>query len=86
MSSENSKILDPHRLLLLLNPMDKTNLKISDKYILYQILAFAIHLKIWTKSYKKNKKIKISAPTRIDKFELPEFELTTCLYQIFKII
>ena len=46
MSSENSKILDPHRLLLLLNPMDKTNLKISDKYILYQILAFAIHLKI----------------------------------------
>ena len=85
MSSENSKILDPHRLLL--NPMDKTNLKISDKYIVYQILAFAIHLKIWTKSYKKKKKkIKISAPTRIDKFELPEFELTTCLYQIFKII
>ena len=35
---------------------------------------------------KKIKKIKISAPTRIDKFELPEFELTTCLYQIFKII
>ena len=54
MSSENSKILDPHRLLL--NPMDKTNLKISDKYIVYQILAFAIHLKIWTKSYKKKKK------------------------------
>ena len=44
MSSENSKILDAHRLLL--NPMDKTNLKISDKYIVYQILAFAIHLKI----------------------------------------
>ena len=33
MSSENSKILDTHRLLL--NPMDKTNLKISDKYIVY---------------------------------------------------
>ena len=44
MSSENSKIRDPHRLLL--NPMDKTNLKSSDKYIVYQILVFVIQLKI----------------------------------------
>ena len=50
MSSENSKIRDPHRLLL--NPMDKTNLKSSDKYIVYQILVFVIQSKIWTKSFK----------------------------------
>ena len=47
MNSENSKVSDPHRLLL--NLADKINLKRSDKYVvllLYQTFAFTIHRKI----------------------------------------
>ena len=47
MNSGNSKVSDPHRLLL--NLADKINLKRSDKYVvllLYQTLAFTIHGKI----------------------------------------
>ena len=40
MYSKNSKISDPHRLLLNLTDRRK------DKYLLYQILAFTIHEKI----------------------------------------
>ena len=40
-NSENSKISDPHRLLL--NLSDKIDLKRSDKNVFYQILAFTIH-------------------------------------------
>ena len=39
--------------------------------LLYQILAFTINRKIFEKSYKNNK-IKTSAPTWNDKFELPD--------------
>ena len=35
MNSKNRKTSDPHRLLL--NHTDKTNLKINDKMLLYQI-------------------------------------------------
>ena len=44
MNSRNSKASDPHRLLL--NLLDKINLKRSDNYEFYQILAFTIHGKI----------------------------------------
>ena len=37
MNSENTKTSNPHRLLL--NPLDKTNIKRSDKY------AFTMHRK-----------------------------------------
>ena len=43
MNSENSKTSDPHRLLL--NFLDKINLKRSDM-LLYQILVFTMHGKI----------------------------------------
>ena len=49
-NSEISKTSDRHRLLL--NLSDKINLKRSDKLLLYQILAFAIHGKI-KKNYAK---------------------------------
>ena len=44
MNSKNSKTPDPYRLLL--NLTDKINLNRSDKYLLYQTLAFTIHAKI----------------------------------------
>ena len=43
MNSKNSKTSDPQRLLL--NLVDKINLKRSDM-LLYQILAYTIHGKI----------------------------------------
>ena len=39
--------------------------------LLYQILAYTIHGKIFLKSYKNNK-LKISGPTLNDKLELPD--------------
>ena len=41
MKSENSKTSDSYRLLI--NLSDKINLKTSDKYFLYQILASTKH-------------------------------------------
>ena len=43
MNSEDSKTPDPHRLL---PNLDKINLKRSDKYVFYQILALSLHGKI----------------------------------------
>ena len=60
LNSENSKISDPHRLLL--NLSNKINFKRSDKYV--ALPNFSI------KPYKNNK-FKISALTWIEKFELP---------------
>ena len=48
MSSRNSKTSHPHRLLL--NPSDKINLKISDKYVALSDLIFT---DISIKKYKK---------------------------------
>ena len=59
MNSENSKTSDPHRLLL--NLLDKINLKRSDKYIVLSNLNIYYTWKN-IKSYKNNK-FKISAPT-----------------------
>ena len=68
MNFKNSKTFYPHRLLL--NLTDKINLTRNDM-LLYQILAYTMHGKIFKKSFK-NSKFKISAPTWNDKFDLPD--------------
>ena len=65
MNSEYSKISDLNRLVL--NLADKTNLKMSDKYI---SLNFYYTWKKLKNSHKNNKH-KISTLTWNDKFELP---------------
>ena len=67
MNSRNSKISDPHRLLLTLS--DKINLKRSDKCVALSNLSIYYTWKNMKKSYKK-KKFKISAPTWNEEFEL----------------
>ena len=44
MDSENTKTLDPHRLLL--NLLDKINLKRSNKYVALSNLVFTVHRKM----------------------------------------
>ena len=66
MNSENSKTSDPHRLLL--NLLDKINLKRSDM-LLYQSLVFIIN-GINMKKSCKNYKFKISARPWNEEFEL----------------
>ena len=53
MNSENSKISDPHRVLL--NLSDKINLKISDKYVALSNFSIYNAWKNIKKSYKKIK-------------------------------
>ena len=60
MNSENSKTSDPQRLLL--NLTDKKPWEEKINSLLYQILEFTIHKKIFKKSYQNNK-FKTSAPT-----------------------
>ena len=69
MNSENSKISDPHRLLL--NLSNKKKLKRSDKYVALSNLSIYYTWKNIKKSYKNNK-FKISAPTWNEEFELPD--------------
>ena len=69
MNSENSKISDPHRLLL--NILDKINLKRGDKYVALSNLSIYYKWKNIKKSYKSHK-FKISAPTWNEEFELPD--------------
>ena len=69
MNSENSKTSDPHRLLL--NLADKINLKGSDEYVALSNLSIYYTLENIKKSYKNNK-LKISAPTWNEEFELPD--------------
>ena len=59
MNSENSKTSDPHRLLL--NLLDKINLKKSDQYVALSNLTIYYKWKNIKKSYKNNK-FKISSP------------------------
>ena len=68
MNSENSKTSDPCRLLL--NILDKINLKRSDKYV--TLSKFSISYK-WKniKMSSKSNKLKILAPTQ-NEFELPD--------------
>ena len=69
MNSDNSKISDPHRLLL--NFSDKINLKRSDKYVALSRLIIFYSWENIKKSYK-NSKLKILAPTWNEEFELPD--------------
>ena len=69
MNSWNSGTSDPHRLLL--NLLDKTNLKRSDKYAVLSNLSIYCTRENIKRSYNNNK-FKTSAPTWNEKFELPD--------------
>ena len=69
MNSKNSKTSNPERLLL--NLSDKINLKRSDKYIALSNLCISYTWKN-VKRLHKNNKLKISAPTWNEGFELPD--------------
>ena len=69
MNSENSKTSDPHRLLL--NLLDKINLKRSAEYVALSNLSIYYTWKNMKKSYKNNK-FKISAPTWNEELKLPD--------------
>ena len=71
---KNSKTSDPYKPYL----SDKTNLKRSNKYVVSNLTICYT----WKNSYK-NRKSKISASTRNDKFE---FLMDRILYLILKII
>ena len=68
-NSKNSKTSDPHRLLL--NLIDKIELRRKDKCIALSILSIYY---TWTNIKKpyRNNKLKVSAPTCHEEFELPD--------------
>ena len=69
MNSKNNKTSDPHRLLL--NLTDKVDFRRKDKYMVSSNLSIYYTSKNIKKSYKNNK-LKISAPTWNEEFELPD--------------
>ena len=69
MNSENSKTAKPHVLVLKLT--NKLDLRICEKIITLSNLSIYYTWKN-IKSVYNNNKFKISAPTRNDKFELPD--------------
>ena len=69
MYSKNLKTSDHHRLLL--NILDKINLKRGDKYVALSKLSIYYTWKSIRKSYK-NYKFRISAPTWNKELELPD--------------
>ena len=69
MKSENSTTCDPHRLLL--NLLNKINLKRSDKYLLLSNHRIYYAWKNIKKLHKNNDS-KILAPTWNQDFELPD--------------
>ena len=69
MNSENSKISEPHVLILKLT--DKLDLRRGEKIIVWAKLGIFYTWKNIKSSYSNNK-FKISAPTWNDKFELPD--------------
>ena len=68
-NSGYSKTSDSHKLLL--NLLDKINLKRSEKYFALSNLSIYYIWKNIKKSYKNNK-FKVSAPTWNEEFELPD--------------
>ena len=82
MNSKNSKISDPHRILLSLT--DRIDLRRKDKYIVLSNLSIYYTWKNIQKSFRNNK-FKISAPTWNDMINL-NYLMDHILYQIFKII
>ena len=69
-NSQNSKISDPHRLLLQF--LDKIILKRSDKYVPLLSIFMYYAWKNVKKLYKNNK-FKTSVPTWNEEFELPDW-------------
>ena len=69
MNSENSKTFNPYDLLIIISV--KVNLKRSDRYVPLSNLSLYYTWKSIKRSYKNNK-LKISAPTWYDEFELPD--------------
>ena len=69
MNTGNSKTSDPHRLLL--NLLDKVNLKRSDKYVALSNLDIYYTWKNIKKS-NKNNKFKIPAQAWNEKFKIPD--------------
>ena len=69
MNSKNSKISDPHRLLL--NLTDKIDFRRKDKYIALSNFSIYYTWKNIKKSYKNNK-VKISPPIWNEESELPD--------------
>ena len=69
MNSKNSKISNPHRLLL--NLIDKIDLRRKDKYIALSNLSIYYTWKNTKKVYKNNE-FKLSAPTWNKEFELTD--------------
>ena len=80
LNSENSKTPDPHRLLL--NLLDKINLKESDKYVALSSLSIYYTWENIKKLYKNNK-FKISAPIRNEEFELPDGSYSVSDIQVY---
>ena len=68
-NSELSKTSDPHRILI--NLPDKIRVNRSDKFVALSNLSIYYTRKNIKTSYKNNK-LKISAPTWNNKFELPD--------------
>ena len=66
---KNSNTSNSHGLLF--NLSDKINLKKSDKYVALSNLGICTTWENMKTSYKNNK-FKISAPTWIEEFELPD--------------
>ena len=73
MNSENSKTFEQH--VLILNLTDKLDLRRGEKSISLSSLSIYCTWKNIRKSCNNNK-FKISAPTRNDKFELPDGSYT----------
>ena len=69
MNGKNSKKSEPHRLKL--NLTDKLNLKNPSKNMALANLSIYYTWKNINSEYNNNK-FKISAPTRIDTFDLPD--------------
>ena len=69
MNSENSKTSEPHVLILKLT--NKLDLRIGEKIIALSNLSIYYTWKNIKSSYNNNK-FQISAPTRNDKFQLPD--------------
>ena len=69
MNSENTKISDPHKLLLSLTC--KINLNRSDKYVALSSFSIYYISKNIKKSYKNNK-FKISSPAWNEELKLPD--------------
>ena len=69
MNARNSKTLDPHRLLI--NLLDKINLKRGDTYVALSNFSIYYTWKNIKNSYKNNES-KLSAPTWNEEFEFSD--------------